>query len=527
MPKSVKIAVIGCGYWGKNLVRNFAELGALGAIFDLDVQEAQTQAEKYSVEFLTLLEILNSSEISGVVIATPAAQHAGLIKKALLAGKHVFVEKPLALDVNEAKELCKLSDEKKLYLMVGHVLQYHPAFLMLKQLIDQGKLGKLQYIYSNRLNLGKFRNEENILWSFAPHDISMILSLAGSSPDSIYATGVSHLHPHIKDITTTHITFQNGIHSHIFVSWLNPYKEQKLVVVGDRGMAVFNDGLSWDEKLQLFPHQVNWISGMPTPSKADVTYITLDPSEPLKLECQHFLDCITAKRRPKTEGQEGLRVLQVLDAAERSMLTGVKITLSEKILSYYKHETAIIDAGAEIEAGTKIWHFSHILNGTKIGRNCVIGQNVMIGPNVILGDNCKIQNNVSLYKGVVLENNVFCGPSCVFTNVFNPRANIERKDEFRETYVEEGVTIGANATIICGVRLGAYSFIGAGAVVTKDVKPHALMVGNPARQVGWVSHAAEKLGLDFICPRLGTCYQLTKDNVLKTITNETIEIEMA
>ena len=175
---------------------------------------------------------------------------------------------------------------------------------------------------------------------------------------------------------------------------------------------------------------------------------------------------------------------------------------------YFKHESAYVDEGAKIGTGTKIWHFSHILKGVELGENTIIGQNVMIGPDVRIGSHCKIQNNVSLYKGITLEDGVFCGPSCVFTNVNNPRAKIERKDEYRSTYVEEGVTIGANATIICGVRLGAYSFIGAGAIVTKDVIPHALVVGTPARQIGWVSHSGERLDENFVCPREGRRYNV-------------------
>lgn len=173
----------------------------------------------------------------------------------------------------------------------------------------------------------------------------------------------------------------------------------------------------------------------------------------------------------------------------------------------FVHESAYVDDGVELGAGTKIWHFAHILPGTRIGTDCSIGQNVMIGPDVSVGDRCKIQNNVALYKGVVLEDGVFCGPSCVFTNVLNPRAEVERKDEFRPTLVRRGTTIGANATIVCGNELGQYCMIGAGAVVTKDVPPYALMVGVPARQTGWVSRAGEILDDTLICSRTGEQYE--------------------
>ena len=521
---NIKIAVIGCGYWGKNLVRNFSELGVLHAVCDASEELSENAARSYNVPSQSLDQILQG-DCDGIVIAAPAALHFELTQKALKAGKHVFVEKPLSLKVEEAKMLCDLSSEVNRKLMVGHLLQYHPAFLALKQAIAKGNLGRLQYIYSNRLNLGKFRNEENILWSFAPHDISMILGLTGDLPESVNAVGACHLNPNIHDVTTTHMTFKNGIQSHIFVSWLHPFKEQKLVVVGERGMAVFDDSLPWAEKLKVYPHQVNWVDGLPEPHKADGVYVPLEVAEPLKLECQHFIDCIINDEKPRTDGQEGLRVLRVLDAAQQSLHSHKQVTLSSsEVLPYFVHETALVDEGCNIGRGTKIWHFSHIIKGTTLGENCVIGQNVMIGPDVKIGNQCKIQNNVSLYKGVILEDGVFCGPSCVFTNVHNPRAEVERKDEFRKTYVERGVTIGANATIVCGNKLGAYSLIGAGAVITKEVKPHAVMVGNPAKQIGWVSHSGDKLGTNLICPREGRKYQIKENHLIEIMENDILEI---
>lgn len=181
---------------------------------------------------------------------------------------------------------------------------------------------------------------------------------------------------------------------------------------------------------------------------------------------------------------------------------------------YFVHESSYVDSGATIGAGTKIWHFSHILPGTRIGKNCSIAQNVMIGPDVIVGDQCKIQNNVSLYKGVELADAVFCGPSCVFTNVLNPRADVERKDEFRATRVGKGATIGANATIVCGNPLGEYCLIAAGAVVTKPVSAFALMAGVPARRIGWVSRSGEILDESLKCPRTGERYEVTVDGTL-------------
>ncbi len=318
-PLAPRTAVVGCGYWGKNLVRNFHQLGALAAISDEDADTAARMSEQYGVPAQSFDAVLAAPDIDGVVISAPAVQHYPLVRDALRAGKHVFVEKPLALELPQAEELVELAASRNRRLMVGHLLQYHPVFAALKALVAGGRLGRLQYIYSNRLNLGKVRREENILWSFAPHDISMILALVGEEPEAVSATGAGYLHNRILDVTTTHLRFPGGEHAHVFVSWLHPFKEQKLVVVGDRCMAVFDDREPWPSKLLLYPHSINWRDGRPEPARAEAEAVSVDEDEPLKLECQHFLDCIATGITPRTDGREGLRVLRVLDAAERNM----------------------------------------------------------------------------------------------------------------------------------------------------------------------------------------------------------------
>ena len=229
----------------------------------------------------------------------------------------------------------------------------------------------------------------------------MILSLASDIPSKVLSTGAAHLNKDIHDVTTTHLTFKNGIQAHVYVSWLHPFKEQKLVVVGKSGMAVFDDGLDWSEKLKIYPHEINWVEGLPQPKKADFEALQIDSVEPLKVECQHFLDCIQKGNRPRTDGEEGLNVLRVLDASQKSLIKGITIMLNKKKMkkqNFYVHQTAIIDENCDIGIGSKIWHYSHIISGTSIGENCTIGQNAMIGPDVVVGNNCKIQNNVSLYK---------------------------------------------------------------------------------------------------------------------------------
>lgn len=521
----MKVAVIGCGYWGKNLVRNFHELGALAAVSDNNSDTGAQFSQRYNVPFLSIDEIASSSAIDGVVIATPAILHAQLAKKFLESGKHVFVEKPLALDLDDAKELCEIASQKKLSLFVGHVLQYHPAFIKIQQLVRDGLLGKIHYLSSTRTNFGKIRTEENILWSFAPHDLSMILAIAGSQPVNVWGRGHDHLNKTIADRVTVHIDFESGLSAQIEASWLHPLKQQCLIVAGDQGMIVFDDTKPWAEKLQLFRHQVRWEGTLPHAEKSEGEYLQVEEKEPLKEECLAFINSMSSNQQAPTDGNEGLRVLEVLQAAQKSMVMNTSIQIKgdplEKSTDHYVHESAYVDEDVTIGKGSKIWHFSHICKGADIGRDVIIGQNVMVGPEVKIADACKLQNNVSIYKGVELAEGVFCGPSCVFTNVNTPRAQIERKNEFLATPVGKSATIGANATIVCGNKIGEYSLIAAGAVVTKDVLPHALMAGVPARQIGWVSHAGEVLREDMVCPREGRRYKV-EDSILKEIKDEPI-----
>lgn len=484
--ESKSIAIAGLGYWGKNLLRVLHQLGILHSACDADQEVISRLKHEYpDVSFTdSIKELMAESSIKGLVIATPAVTHYKLVKEALLAQKDVFVEKPLSLSVKEGEELVRLAEKENKVLMVGHTLQYHPAVVELKELIAKGDLGKIQYVYSNRLNIGKLRSEENILWSFAPHDISVILMLLEEMPIRVAAFGEDYLSKGIYDTTLTNLEFSSGVKGHIYVSWLHPYKEQRLVIVGTKAMAVFDDVS--EEKLCIYPHKIEWKNGKtPVAHKAEYISIDVTQGEPLKLEMEHFIECINTRNKPKTDGYEGLRVLQVLQSMEDSLSNNAFIKLNELGQDVYIHESAYIDDDVSIGSGTKIWHYSHILKGSNIGKNCTVGQNVMVGPDAIIGDGCKIQNNVSVYKGVTLEADVFCGPSCVFTNVNTPRSFIDRKDSFSNTLVKKGASIGANATIICGVTIGRYALVGAGAVVKHDVPDYAVVAGVPAIRIGW------------------------------------------
>jgi predicted dehydrogenase len=320
-----EIAVIGAGYWGANHVRNYYELGALKMVCDTSRSSLERIEEKFPG--ISIDDDFNNAladpGVRGVVISTPAETHHQIAAAAINAGKDVLIEKPLALSVADGERLMQLANERDAILMVGHLLEYHPAVLRLRELIGSSELGELRYIYSNRLNLGKVRREENILWSFAPHDIAIILRLVGAWPLRVAAAGAAYLQPSIADVTVTNIEFQTGVRAHIFVSWLHPYKEQRLVVVGSKRMAVFDD-VRDEGKLVVYDQGVEFVNGEPITRKSEGVAEPLEAAEPLRRQCLEFLDSIKTRRRPLTDGESGLRVLRVLEAAERSLADGGK-----------------------------------------------------------------------------------------------------------------------------------------------------------------------------------------------------------
>ncbi len=318
-PSAPHIAVIGCGYWGQNLVRNFNQLGVLRMVCDLTPTGRARAAELAPGARVVaeIAEAVNDPAIQGVVIATPAETHFNVVQQALNAGKDVFVEKPLALTYEQGARLVQLAQAKQRMLMVGHVLEYHPAIVRLRELVETGELGKVQYIYSNRLNLGKIRTEENILWSFAPHDVAVTLRLVGGLPFQVIACGGSYVTPNIADVTITNMLFDNGVRAHIHVSWLHPFKEQRLVVVGSKKMASFDDVA---KQLVLYDQRVDVKEGQPIPVKGQGELVDFAADEPLRLECQAFLRAIETRQAPITDGASGVRVLKVLQAAQRSLV---------------------------------------------------------------------------------------------------------------------------------------------------------------------------------------------------------------
>jgi UDP-2-acetamido-3-amino-2,3-dideoxy-glucuronate N-acetyltransferase len=421
------ITLFGYGAWGRNIARNLDAMGELGGIV-----EPEPAASSYAYGDYPHVPPASRASGRAVVIATPADTHYALARLALESNLDVFVEKPFTLDVHDARELVELAARRGRILMVGHLTRYDDAAVALLDAVRTGAIGELVHVRAVRR--GGRERAEGPLWSLAPHDLSLLLALAGTEPTRV-RTGV---------VSMT-LAFPSGLTADIVASF-GGRRVRRFVVTGTSGTAVLDDGA-----LTLNGERV-----------------ALPPYEPLQAELEHFVHCVRTRERPLTDGREALAVV--------------------RILSTYTDRTAVVDDSASVGAGTRIWHWSHVSG--LVGRDCTIGQNVYVAG--VVGDRCKVQNNVSIFDGVVLEDDVFVGPSAVFTNVLRPRAHVRRMDQVSPTLVRQGATIGAGAVIICGVTIGAYAMVGAGAVVTRNVPPYALVVGNPGKVIGWVCECGER-----------------------------------
>ena len=333
----ISVGVVGVGGWGKNLARNYSEMSGahLKYLCDLDAAKLEQLKVRHKPEFVTTKyqDLLDDERLQAIVIATTGPSHYRLCKDALLAGKDVYVEKPFVMTSDEARELIQLADERSCVLMVGHLLEYHPVVEKLKELIDSGELGDIRYIYSQRLNLGTVRADENALWNFAPHDISVILYLLGMKPSDISARGQAYLRSGVEDVMFLTMNFGNKAMGHIHVSWLDPHKTRKITIVGSRRMAVFDD-LEPSEKLKIYDKGVEINTDYDTYAEyvglrfGDIRVPYIRVGEPLRVECEHFLSCIRERVTPRSDGLDGLRVVEVLEAADRSLeQNGVPIDL--------------------------------------------------------------------------------------------------------------------------------------------------------------------------------------------------------
>lgn len=318
----IKLAIIGCGKWGINHVKTAHKLLGDKLLVVCDVNkdvEEKVKCISPDIKFCSNLEsIFNNKEINAVVIASPAETHYEISKMCLINGKNILTEKPLTLLSSETTNLIEIAEKFKMKIMVGHVLLYHPAVVKLKSMIDDGAIGNLQYIYSNRLNLGTIRKEENILWSFAPHDVSIIQYIVGESPVSVHAEGASFLQKNIEDTTLTFLKYKNNIHAHIFVSWLHPFKEQRLVVIGDKGMIVFEDSLK-NEKLKFYKKGFSIVGDSLEKFESEYEVIHFENKQALEEEQIHFFNSIINDTVPKTDGHHAREVLDILEQAQNNL----------------------------------------------------------------------------------------------------------------------------------------------------------------------------------------------------------------
>jgi len=308
-----RIAVLGCGYWGANHVRTLKSLGALAAVSDANPDRAEGFAVEHDVRAIAPADLFTDPDIDALVIALPPQFHAQAAIRAVAGGKDVLVEKPIALNVEDAERSVAAAAKAGRLFMTGHVLRFHPAFERLKSLVDAGELGEVRYIHSHRLGLGKFHTENDALWDLAPHDLSMILAITGSAPVEVRGEGAALL-DHLSDFAHLHMEFPNGLRSHLFASRLNPYRERRLTVVGTKAMAVFDDVEPWARKLALYPHEVWKDSGQWAFTTNEPTYVSVEEGMPLTRELQHFLHCIETREQPLTDGEEAIDVLKILTA---------------------------------------------------------------------------------------------------------------------------------------------------------------------------------------------------------------------
>ncbi|HEY7531792.1 MAG TPA: Gfo/Idh/MocA family oxidoreductase [Nitrospiraceae bacterium] len=338
MDRFLNVAVAGCGYWGPNLIRNFSTLSECRVKQVCDVDEGRLAHMKklYASTATTTKfdDLINDDELDAIVVATPVHLHHRLAKKSLLAGKHTFIEKPMATSSEECEELVTLAAKNNLTLMVGHTFIYSTPVRKIKEIIDSGEIGEVQYISSRRLNLGLFQKDINVTWDLAPHDIAIILYLIGRPPASINCQGKAHVDKKIEDVTNMSLNFDNGGFAIIHSSWLDPNKVREMVIVGSKRMIVYNDNEPlekikiYDKRVEAPPHYDTFAEFHYSYHYGDAHIPYLKQVEPLKAEAQHFLDCIREGKKPETCGLDGLRVVQILEAASRSLKNnGAKVEI--------------------------------------------------------------------------------------------------------------------------------------------------------------------------------------------------------
>jgi predicted dehydrogenase/acetyltransferase-like isoleucine patch superfamily enzyme len=460
--------------------------------------------------------LINDPEVHALAIATPVAYHYKLAKASLLAGKHTLVEKPLAASSAECEELIEIADEKGVVLMSGHTFLYSSSVRKICDIINAGDIGDIRYINSRRLNLGLFQKDINVVWDLAPHDISIILHILGELPLTVNCQGNAHVTSGVEDVTNLSLSFRNKKFATIQSSWLEPRKVREMTIVGTRRMIVYDD-LQPLEKIRIYdvrvdrpPHYDTFAEFHYSYHYGDSYIPHIQQEEPLKVECQHFIDCIESGMEPTTSGRSGLELVTILEAATASLkANGAPLNFLRKRddgcapapkaksrrrsgrtsgrMSDGRGEHQLIAPDVKLGRDVRIFGFVN-LYGCEIGDETKIGSFVEIQKNARIGARCKISSHTFICEGVTLEDNVFIGHGVTFINDRYPRATngdgqLKSEDDWscEVTLVKRGASIGSGVTLLGGITVGENAIIGAGSVVTGDVPANATVAGNPAR----------------------------------------------
>lgn len=503
-----RICVVGGGEWGETHIRTLHAMGCLRGIVECrETRLAELIGRYGSVKGHTCLEESFKEEYDGYILSTPADTHFELGAALLREGKHVLIEKPLAMSSEHSRMLVELAKSRGCRLMVGHQMLFHPAIRRLHQLIGQGMVGKVLYCYSTRLSFGVVRETENVLWSFASHDISVLNYLLGGMPVDVIADGGCFLRRGANDMAAFTLSYRENVKAHVFVSWLHPFAQHRLVIVGENGMLAFEDSPS-DFNIYFHRKSVRYEEERLIARDEGAIPIRYETEAALRNEMDYFLRHLDSEISV-CDGQSGHETVCLLEKITEKMV--VRHTEAGHIgaSTYFVHESAFIEKEVVIGLGTKIWNYARVQKGVRIGSDCIIGQNVYLDANVLIGNRVRIENNVSVYEGVELEDHVFCGPGAAFTNVEVPRCKypLGPKEGIIKTLVREGATIGANATVVCGNTIGRHAFVAAGAVVVSEVLDYELVMGVPALHAGWMCECGGRLSGSLICGKCGRCYR--------------------
>ena len=522
-----RVGVIGAGHWGPNLIRNLHESGRsrVVAIGDRDARRLERIAARYpDVSCVPTADaVLERDDLDAVVIATPTSTHHAFARAALERGLHVFVEKPLARTVAEAEDLVALAARAGRVLLVGHVFLFNEGVRAVKERIDAGSLGNVQYVQSVRSNLGPVRTDVSALWDLAAHDVSIFGFWLGGPPLRATGKGAVYLNPGIEDVVFATLEYPGGVLANLHATWLSPRKVRQITVVGDRQMLVVRR--HGPRRAGARPRQGRHRPARRSAGGRQLRELSVVDPRRRRHDAARARGRAAARRvralprlhprrrdpgrRPGGGHRGRARPGRDRALAAQRQRRGRAVSVSPP-RGVSVHPQALCESD-RIGPETRIWAFAHVMAGARIGARCNIGEAVFVESDVVIGDDVTVKNGVALYNGVTLDDETFVGPQAVFTNDLRPRSGRFKRpvETFLPTPVARGATVGANATVLCGHAIGAWGMVAAGAVVVDDVAPHALVAGVPALRVAWVCMCAETLGEDLRCGRCGREYRPT------------------